>query len=270
MAEKTSLRLACERYAECVGSCPYDIHDLYEPWEESCYEKCSANINYAECWERYFIQQAEKGHLMDSKKDPIEKLREWLDYKVNRFDPYRNTIELNTGAQPDELYDFVDEIEAAYVPRELLKSKESRVRELENNIDNANGARRHWKAKTEVVLRELGELRSDVESHYMKLPVDADGIPIRPGDKMQMALGESAEVVAVGSKRWFYDQSCLVDDGEDYDWGWAENSRHVNPDTVESIIAEAMSFACEPEAPYSKSSKYVQMYAERIRKAVEC
>lgn len=38
---------------------------------------------------------------------------------------------------------------------------------------------------------------------------------------------------------------------------------------VKDIIAEAMSFACEPEAPYSKNSEHVKQYAERIRKAVE-
>ena len=45
--------------------------------------------------------------------------------------------------------------------------------------------------------------------------------------------------------------------------------RHVQPETVEGILAEAMSFACEPEAPFSENSKYVKQYAERIRKAVE-
>lgn len=40
-------------------------------------------------------------------------------------------------------------------------------------------------------------------------------------------------------------------------------------ENVKAIIAEAMSFACEPEAPYSKNSKHVQEYAERIKKAIE-
>ena len=41
----------------------------------------------------------------------VEKLREWLDYKINRFDVGENALLLNTGANPNELYDFADEIE---------------------------------------------------------------------------------------------------------------------------------------------------------------
>ena len=51
---KTALRLACEEIAAISGTCPYDAHDLYEPWEESCYQKCTSDIDYAACWQRYF------------------------------------------------------------------------------------------------------------------------------------------------------------------------------------------------------------------------
>lgn len=51
---EAALRRACEFIAD-YGSCPYDTFDLYEPWEESCYQKCSADIDRAECWRRYFM-----------------------------------------------------------------------------------------------------------------------------------------------------------------------------------------------------------------------
>lgn len=41
----------------------------------------------------------------------LEKLREWLDYKINRFDAGNNAIVLNTGADPNALYEIADEIE---------------------------------------------------------------------------------------------------------------------------------------------------------------
>ena len=53
----TALDRACQFIAD-YGSCPYDTFDLYEPWDESCYQKCSADIDRAECWRRYF----EKGN----------------------------------------------------------------------------------------------------------------------------------------------------------------------------------------------------------------
>lgn len=196
MAEKTPLRLACDMYAERVGSCPYDMHDLYEPWEESCYEKCSAFIDYAECWETYFIQQAEKGQLMDSIKDPIERLRSLAAH------PSRSSLDCDT------VHNALDEIEA----------------------------------------------------QYLKLPVDADGVPIRPGD-------------------------LLVDTTSDYELyatkmflglnGWAINARrpdelrHVKPDTVESVLQE-FALACEEQGYKNpRIDGIVEEYADRIRKAVE-
>lgn len=52
------LRRACEFIAD-YGSCPYDTFDLYEPWEESCYQKCSADVDRAECWRRYFERRGD-------------------------------------------------------------------------------------------------------------------------------------------------------------------------------------------------------------------
>ena len=51
----------------------------------------------------------------------LDKLREWLDYKINRYDMNENAILLNTGADPNDLYDIADEIE-----REIA----DRIREL--------------------------------------------------------------------------------------------------------------------------------------------
>lgn len=105
---------------------------------------------------------------------------------------------------------------------------------------------------------------ADLEKTHMRLPVDADGVPIRPGDKLVYRGTEPFMCYAVSEKHA-------------HTWDAAANAighlackcRHVQPETVEGILAEAMSFACEPEAPFSENSKYVKQYAERIRKAVE-
>ena len=55
---KDALGLACEEVVALCGTCPYDQHDLYEPWDESCYEKCISDIDMAECWRRYFEEKA--------------------------------------------------------------------------------------------------------------------------------------------------------------------------------------------------------------------
>jgi len=47
-----------------------------------------------------------------SELESLEKLRKWLNYKINRYDAMSNAILLNTGADPDELYEIADAIQA--------------------------------------------------------------------------------------------------------------------------------------------------------------
>lgn len=114
----------------------------------------------------------------------------------------------------------------------------------------------------QAVLEAKEQLERD--SAYMRLPVDVDGVPIRIGDTMERVCAEVPGTFIVGLIG--ADGHCMDDETSFF---IASECRHVKPDTIEGIIAEAMSFACEPESPYSKNSKYVKQYAERIRKAME-
>lgn len=53
---ESALRRACEFVAD-YGSCPYDEH-YYEGMEADCEKRCSADIDHAECWRRYFMREA--------------------------------------------------------------------------------------------------------------------------------------------------------------------------------------------------------------------
>ena len=139
----------------------------------------------------------------------IEKLRKWLDYKVNRFDPYKNTIVLNTGAHPDELYDITDEIEAI----------------------------------------------------YMRLPLDADGVPIKPGDTVECDTLASGGFAVLAVNRDFWVDKNGIEHNPEF-------TRHVKPYTVENLLIEFgdwykyMKGSCDEPG-------IVAAYAERIREAVE-
>lgn len=50
---ESALRRACEFIAD-YGSCPYD-QCYREGMDADCEERCSADVDYAECWRRYFI-----------------------------------------------------------------------------------------------------------------------------------------------------------------------------------------------------------------------
>ena len=239
MAEKTPLRLACEGYAECIGSCPYDIH-LYEPWAESCYEKCSAIIDYAECWERYFMQKSEKGHLMYI-NNPIEKLRAWV--RVTREDGLGPL-----GTNLKELEEITDMIEAEFE------------------------ARREASAFFEAERDRLYKVLADMKRTHMKLPVDADGAPIRPGDVVcYFDDGNKMHVTSV------------TEDGIYYEFEGNRSRQnplptnvvhHYVPDTVEDLMEKALEEAAMLDRydGYCPSAADVTViadkYAARIRKAV--
>lgn len=72
------------------------------------------------------------------------------------------------------------------------------------------------------------------ESQWVKLPVDADGEPIRIGDVMEWPDGSTAEVVGIGPDTFFY-----VEDGEDAaEWSCASDKIHHHAPTVEDVLRE--------------------------------
>lgn len=171
-------------------------------------------------------------------------------------------IGLESGWQLRCLAEVADMIEAE------LGERDERIEELEAELE----AEREESAFFEAERDRLYKVLAGMERTHMKLPVDADGAPIRPGDYMQMAFGESAEVVAVDSERWFFDQSCLALGGEEYDWEWAENSHHFKLDTVEGLLEEfERRYALCLHIDYTGDDTpggLREEYAERIRKAV--
>ena len=78
---------------------------------------------------------------------------------------------------------------------------------------------------------------------YIKLHVDADGVPIRIGDTMEWPDGSTAEVIGIGDGVFFYKD----DESDGADWSSAENKHHVKPDSWERIIRDATDVAwlCE-------------------------
>lgn len=102
----------------------------------------------------------------------------------------------------------------------------------------------------------LCRFADEIEAAYMKLPVDADGVPIRVGDEIEYPNGRRDVVRFI----------TINDDLPTFngDWWTASKCRHVKPDTVEGIIAEVYHLVREAE----DERGLIADYAERIRKAV--
>lgn len=53
-----ALELACKVVLDFTGNCPYDQFDLKMP--KDCEEECSEQMKRYFCWDKYFIEQAQK------------------------------------------------------------------------------------------------------------------------------------------------------------------------------------------------------------------
>lgn len=105
---------------------------------------------------------------------------------------------------------------------------------------------------------ELQDKLDEIEQTHMRLPVDADGVPIKPGDKVNCGQYTDYYVLGINDVSW-------IDlFGSSHE---ARITRHVQQDTVKSLIKELVE-----DHTYKTESctdDLIAEYAERIRKAVE-
>ena len=99
---------------------------------------------------------------------------------------------------------------------------------------------------------ELQERIAEMEKTHIALPLDADGVLIRPGDML-----EDGKVMAVAQDVVVYENMKL---------NVPCSERHVQPDTVEGILEEWYRRAFLSDDEHDAA---LVEYAERIRKAVE-
>lgn len=86
-------------------------------------------------------------------------------------------------------------------------------------------------AAHEKGVRELNGYASD----SVLLPLDADGVRIRLGDKLEWASGETFEVIGIGDGGTLFYM-----EGDHAEWTNAEGKRHIKPDSWERIIRDAI------------------------------
>lgn len=107
-----------------------------------------------------------------------------------------------------------------------------------------------------VVNEKADEIESELEKLYIKLPLDADGIPIRVGDKVVSKYGEETRVAAVASRAFVTasDQICPR----------SPSAFHHKRD-VSDVLRE-FAIACEDAGNAGDTvSRLISEYAERLQ-----
>lgn len=83
------------------------------------------------------------------------------------------------------------------------------------------------------------KVEREIAERYMELPVDADGVPIKPGDIMQFRDDAPVRVDSIGnSKCYVGDFGWFGGNGGFYGKGTLKCSRHVKPRTLEDVLRE--------------------------------
>lgn len=107
-----------------------------------------------------------------------------------------------------------------------------------------------------VLIPVCDAIEAEIEHDYMRLPVDADGVPIRPGDKL-IAYNERFDVEGIGD-------GIVIYRNEDDELGELFNPAatvHVKPRTLEDVLAD---FAADVENDRN-TIETARKYADEIR-----
>ena len=95
-----------------------------------------------------------------------------------------------------------------------------------------------WWAPDEAVNKDVNrfadEIQAEVDGRFMELPLDADGVPIRVGDKMELSKGRVGKVVAVSDLQF----TARVSAREEKPVCQAHLHHHVKPRTLEDVLQD--------------------------------
>lgn len=102
------------------------------------------------------------------------------------------------------------------------------------------------------------------EHGLVRLPTDADGVPIHVGDVMEWCdSGETLTVEGIGRDVLFYI------DGENAEWTAARNKRHHHAPTVEDVLREFAEKVIDSQIPsvHPTYEEAITEYAAMLRLA---
>lgn len=169
------------------------------------------------------------------------------------------TDELRAWAHgPDEGDDWLDRIDEFYdrIDAEHERAmREEYQRGANDGYDMGFASADDWLAQHEDAMAEHG---------WVKMPVDAEGKPIRIGDVMEWCdSGETLTVEGIGRDVLFYI------DGENAEWTAARNKRHHHAPTVEDVLDEFANAVLGCDNTEESVQRVIDDYAKRLRLAEE-
>ena len=136
------------------------------------------------------------------------------------------------------------------------------LRHIADRID-AEHEKAIKRAVAEGNLETAAEFQAEIDAEYIKLPVDADGVPIHVGDLMED--GKKVARIVLTDDEWepyvyIYEQSNVL---SEY---YCNEVSHYHPPTVEDVLREYEAIILDPDNA-NDGEYYRKMYAAKLRLA---
>lgn len=125
------------------------------------------------------------------------------------------------------------------------------------------GERAGYSWYTQNILEHVDAVEREIAERYMELPVDADGVPCKIGDKLQAVDDDE---YTVDGYLMLEGMLCAYDNG---DGGWFRTRfyHHAKPRTLEDVLREFASGVHGQNADFAEAA--AKRYADEIRELLE-
>lgn len=105
----------------------------------------------------------------------------------------------------------------------------------------------------------IDEIEAEIAEYYTKLPVDADGVPVRVGDKIEHR-GHTGDVWLFGANEIMCTDRVCYPIGE---------CHLVKPRTLEDVLHDVMQFGHDDNTVGERADGVIAKYADEIRELLD-
>ena len=163
-----------------------------------------------------------------------DELREWAKKLTHWwYDPVKGEYTYTTGTMSPS-------IDAVRLDGNITAIAD-RIDEQAERESEAAWRRGYERGEDEAEFEDLDGLRKEVQADWVPLPKDADGVPIRIGDRVRIGR---TEFEAIGFGNVTCDEETygvfMQRESGEYEWFNARYLRHVQPDSWERILDDAV------------------------------
>ena len=168
------------------------------------------------------------------------------------------------------VWQYENDVKTAYIPKDKLTAIADRIDEQAEEESEAAWRRGYERGEDEAEFEDLDGLRKEVQAEWVPLPRDADGAPIRIGDRVRIGRTEF-EAIGFGNVTCDEEPYGVFTQREsgEYEWFNARCLRHYHAPTVEDVLREFAEKVIDSQIPsvHPTYEEAIAEYAAKLRLA---